>query len=69
MNDATLGRLARRHGCALCVWYKQAVTVSGPQPYGQCVVGTPRTSGPKFPSVMARDYCGGWTPVMEMPDG
>ena len=63
--DATHGRMARTHGCSMCCWWKQTVTISGAQPYGLCVVNPPRTSTHKFPSVMAQDYCGGWTPRIE----
>ena len=64
--DATMMRLARRFGCMACAAYKQAVTVSGPQGYGYCVARSPRTTGARFPSVMASDHCGEWTPIIEI---
>ena len=67
--DEVRGRLARRHGCGLCCWFKR--TVSGPQvhAYGLCVANPPRTSTTKFPSVMDTDYCGGWTPLVDVREG
>ena len=65
--DGTHGRLARKHGCGACCWFKRTRTLDGPQPYGLCVVSPPRTSTHKFPSVMEGDYCGSWTPLVELP--
>ena len=62
--DIEFARAARQGTCAACVWYKPAVTVSGPQPYGSCQVAPPRASTQQqWPIVMADRWCSSWLPV------
>ena len=69
MNDSTLGRLARKHGCARCVWHHATETIDGPQDYGQCKVAPPRTSSIKWPVTFSSDWCGEWSPLVEVSNG
>ena len=65
-TDAVQARLARKHGCMACAFYKPTVTAGGTQNYGVCVVNPPRTSSAKFPSVFKTDWCGAWTPLVAL---
>ena len=68
MNDAALGRMARRFKCQACVWHKPQQVGDG-LTYGNCMVGAPRTSGEKWPTVFSGiDWCGKWSPVVEVPE-
>ena len=67
MNDATHARLARKHGCKACSWWKRSVTHEGPAHFGQCLVNPPRTSSQKFPLTYSNEWCGEWVPIVELP--
>ena len=64
--DVQFARLARRSGCAKCVWFKASTSQ---EDWGYCMVGAPRTSGSSpWPQIRGDNWCREWLPVDDEPD-